>query len=238
MDHSLKNKVVIITGATSPIGQRLVAAFAETGARLALCVRRVSEVDSTERPLLDRGISAMALPCDLRYEEDVVRTVHRIVRRFGSIDTVVNAATVTGPRVALVDYPVDPWRNVLSTNVTGAYLICREVLPWMSRQGYGSIINVISSVAASGRSEWGAYFISSQALDGMTRMLAAEYKGSGIRINAVEIGTPAQLATLDRTPDSWTDAFLWLAGEQSATTTGQRLRASDFVRPAEAVRPN
>lgn len=233
----MKDKVVLLTGATSPIGRRLVETFADAGARLALCVRRVSEVDAMERPLLDRGASVMALPCDLRYEEDVVRTVHRVVRRFGSIDVVINAATVVGPKMALVDYPVDPWRNVLSTNVTGTYLICREVLPWMTRQGEGTIINVTSSVGP-GRPEWGAYFVASQALDGLTRLLATEYRNSGIRVNTIDIGPPQQLAQLGRSPEEWTQAFLWLASDQAASTTGQRIRAMDFVKPGEAVQPN
>lgn len=231
---SLQGKVVLITGATSPIGRQLVDAFSSAGARLALCVRRVQDVDPLERSLLSREISYLAIPCDLRYEEDVVRMIHRIVRRFGRIDAVVNTASVCGPKLPIVNYPVDSWRNILATNLTGSYLVSREVLPWMDRQGSGSIIHVTSSLTESSRPEWGAYYVSTHAVEGLTRLLATEHRNSGVRVNCVDIGAPKPDGPAPTDPE-WTQAFLWLASDESANISGQRINLAGFKVPASGA---
>jgi len=226
---SLHEKVVLITGATSPLGARLVDTFAHARAKLALCVRRVSDLATLQRDLDLRGIRALLSSCDLRHEEDVIRLVHRVVQRYGRIDVVINAANVTGPKQPLVDYPADPWRNVIDTNLTGAYLLCREVLPWMTRQGSGSIINVTSDLLEKSASEWGAYFVSNHSIEGLTKLLAAELEGSGVRANTITVGLPDNADAATEPRDNWLDAFLWLAGDESNTTTGNRVAAATFA---------
>lgn len=237
---SIEEKVVLITGATSPIGSRLAEAFAAKGARLALCVRRVQEVDLIERSLQQKNIAALALPCDLRYEEDVVRMIHRVVRRFGRIDVVVNAASVYGPKLPIINYPVDPWRNILATNLTGSYLICREVLPWMERQGGGSIINLTGSSTAGARPSSGAYVVSTHAVEGLTRLLATEHRSAGIRVNCIDLGALIPESSHADGSEDWTAAFLWLASDESAAISGERICAEKFVKPAvvPAAQPN
>lgn len=226
---SLEGKVVLITGSTGPMGHALVDAFLDSGAGLALCVRRMAHLPELEQKLRARDKHAMIVPCDLRYEENVVRLIHRVVQRYGRIDVIVNAALICGPRLAVIDYPIDPWRDVLATNLTGAYLVCREALPWMTRQGSGSIINVTSSLTSSTRSKWGAYLVSNHGIEGLTKLLAMELKDTRIRVNSVDIG----LLTPDLKPSmpgtSWVNAFLWLASDESAGQTGERIRAADFA---------
>lgn len=229
---SLAGKVILITGSTSPLGRRLVEAFAEAGGRLALCVRRVADVDITERRLLARGIEASAYPCDIRFEEDVVRMVHRVTRRYGRIDVVVNAARAAAPRLSITDYPVDPWRNVLATHVTGSFLVCREVLPWMIRQKEGSIINVTQGAGGAVRSDWTPHVVAAYATEGLTRLLLSQVRGTGIRVNTVEVGPPQHEGHFERRA-GWADAFLWLAGPESAATTGQVIRAAEYLRAIE-----
>lgn len=226
---SLKGKVVLITGATGQIGRRLVNAFADSEARLALCVRRVSDVDPIERPLLARGVDVSVFPCDIRFEEDVVRMIHRVARRFGRIDVVVNGARAAAPRLNLTDYPVDPWRNVLATNVTGPFLVCREVLPWMIRQNEGSIINVSHGLGSGGRPDWAPHFIAAHATEGLSRLLLSQLRGTKVRVNTIEIGPPHHEGQFEKA-DGWTDAFLWLAGMDSASVSGQVIRAAEYIR--------
>jgi NAD(P)-dependent dehydrogenase (short-subunit alcohol dehydrogenase family) len=149
----------------------------------------------------------------------------------------INAASIAGPRLAVVDYPVDPWRNVIATNVTGAYLVCREVLPWMTRQGSGSIINMTSHVAAPTKSIFGASLVASHGVEGLTQILASELRGSGVRVNTVEVSShhfepPDPLDPLhpiqSEPPTDWTRAFLWLASDESALHSGERIRAAEF----------
>ncbi|MBI5764897.1 MAG: SDR family oxidoreductase [Planctomycetes bacterium] len=186
----IRDKVILITGATSFFGRHLAEALSAQGAKLALCVRRMDAVDPTERDFLRRGIQAFVAPCDLRYEEDVVRMVHRVIRRFGRIDGVINAAAALGPHEPVIDYPVDPWRNVLATNVTGTFLVCREVLPWMHRHRFGRIVNITTQLTEEAKAEWGAYLVSNHAVEGLTQLLAAEVNQADIRVNCFDIGMP------------------------------------------------
>lgn len=228
-NHALiDGKVVLITGATGPMGRLLVDAFLDAGARLSLCVRRMAHLPELERRLADRGAEAMIVPCDLRYEENVVRLIHRVVHQFRRIDVIVNAAFVRGPEVDLVDYPIDPWRDVLATNLTGAYLLCREALPWMVRQGSGSIIHTTSSFTTTARPEAGAYLVGNHGIEGMTRLLAEELRDTGVRVNAVDIGRMAGHRGPVGSDKGWIRAFLWLAGDESAGRTGERIRAADI----------
>ncbi|MEK6643856.1 MAG: SDR family oxidoreductase [Planctomycetota bacterium] len=223
---SIRDKVILITGATSFIGRQLSEEFSSRGVRLALSVRRMDAVHPTEREFLLRGIQAFVAPCDLRYEEDVVRMVHRVVRQFGRIDGVINAAAALGPRESIVDYPVDPWRNVLATNVTGTYLVCREVLPWLQRQRYGRIVNVTTSLAEDAKPRWGAYLVGNHAVEGLTRLLAEEVRQANIRVNCVNVGMPM----VEGGPEAWspghTTAFLELL-DDDCERNGERVSVGD-----------
>jgi len=226
---SVAGKVVLITGATGIVGRRLSKAFVEAGARVALCVRRQADVLRLEQDFPDYGIRLFAEVCDLRQEYEVIRLVHRVTHRFNRLDVAVNAASVSGPKAPVMDYPLEPWRNVLATNITGTYLVCREVLPWMNRQGSGSIINVAQGLSSPIRAEWGANAVSSHGVEALTRLLAAEVRGSGVRVNTIELA----MGTADREAAAeadWTQAFLWLASDESANMSGERIRATDFAK--------
>lgn len=214
----------MITGAKGDAGRALADAFARSGADLALAVRRVGDVAAIDRQFALRGQFPLMQVCDLRYEEDIVRMVHRVVRRFGRIDAVINAGSASGPRLRLVDYPVEPWRNVLATNLTGTFLVCREVLPWMERQGGGSIINVIQT---GGREVGAANAIACRAIEGLTQQLAVEAKALGVRVNAVDLPLfqPAEGLTES---DGWTETFVWLVHESSAAATGRRISTAEY----------
>lgn len=226
---SLRDKVVLLTGATGPVGRTLVRRFLDSGAKLALCVRRTESSLDLERMLAGRDADAMIVPCDLRHEENVVRMVHRVAQRFGRIDVAVNAASISGPQLGIAEYPAEPWCNVTATNLHGTYFVCREVLPWMIRQHAGSIINITSTLTAASRAQWGACAVSQHAIEGLTKLLASEMEDSGVRINTIDIGEPQSQPDGVRTEVGWTNAFLWLAGDESADKNGEHIRAADFA---------
>lgn len=233
---SVEGKVVLITGSSSPVGIRLAELFVEAGALTALSVRRSRDVETLQRRFFDRLTHPLILRCDLQQEDEIVRAVHRVVDRYGRIDVVINAVSITGPKLPVINYPVDPWRNVLATNLTGAYLVCREALPWMERQGGGSIINVTSAWGSQIKPQGGAFIISTQALEGLTQLLAAEHRGTGVRINSVEI--PGGL-TGDAAEDAqWTLPFLWLASDEAGSVTGRKIQAMGFKQPASTTPVN
>lgn len=223
---SIRDKVVLLTGATSPLGRTLARRFLDAGAKLALCVRRPESLLDLERMLAGQDAETMIVPCDLRHEENVVRMVHRVTQRFGRIDVAINAACISGPPLGIAEYPAEPWCNVMATNLHGTYFVCREVLPWMMRQRTGSIINITSTLTAAPKAQWGACAVSQHAIEGLTRLLASELKDSGVRVNTIDIGEPASQPEADA---GWTGAFLWLAGDDSAGKNGEHIRAADFA---------
>ncbi len=224
---TLDGRVVLITGATAPMGRELIDAFLGAGCKLALCVRRMAHLPELEQHLADYVSRTMIVPCDLRYEENVVRMIHRVVHRFGRLDVIVNAACILGPKLPMMDYPMDPWRDVVATNVTGVYLVCREALPWMVRQKSGSIINVTTSLTTNLKAQSGAYFISNCAIEGLTRLLAAELKGTGVRVNCVDIGTMTSEIRPAGNGNGWVKTFVWLASDEAGGHNGERVRAGE-----------
>ncbi len=226
---SVRDKVVLLTGATGRMGRILVETFLDSGARLALCVRRMANLPELEARLADRGESPMILPCDLRYEENVVRLIHRVVSRFGRIDAILNVAAIHGPKFPVIDYPAEPWRDVFATNVYGVYLVCREALPWMVRQGGGSIVNVTSSLTSQVKTGTGAYLVANHAIEGLTKLLAAELKGTNVRVNCVDVGTMSQDLKPAGPEAAWTHAFLRLVSDETSGRTGERITPADFA---------
>jgi len=228
----LDDKVILLTGATGSLGRRLTRAFADAGARLALCARSFASLYELETGLIADGGKAVAFPCDVRYEDEVIRLVHRVVERFRRIDSLINAASVLGPKQPIVDYPFEPWRDAIATNLTGTYLMCREVLPWMMRQETGSIVNVTSGAVQSGKPGSGAFMASKCGVEGLTRLLAEETRDSGVRVNMVDVGTPRPDRRGHECSPELAAAFLWLADDASAGTSGRRIVATEFESPA------
>ncbi|MFO0971912.1 MAG: SDR family oxidoreductase [Phycisphaerae bacterium] len=222
----VSGKVVMITGASRGLGRSLVERFASAGAAVAFCSRHYADLTEIESRCATFGAGALALQCDVRFESDVIRTVHRTFDRFRRIDVVINAAAIRGPRLHISAHPLEPWHEVLQTNLTGTYLVCREVVPYMQRLGRGLIINVTDTAAGPARSSWGAYSASKSGVEGLSRTLADELLPRGIRVVTIDPELPPELSS--PTYEHCLDAFLWLASDESASLSGQHLRASEF----------
>jgi NAD(P)-dependent dehydrogenase (short-subunit alcohol dehydrogenase family) len=221
---SLSGKVVLITGASRGLGRALVGCFSAAGASVAFCSRRWADLEPLERDCRAAGHSVLALPCDVRIEASIVRMVHRVFERFGRIDVAVNAAAIRGPRLSIAEHPLEVWRDVLETNLTGAYLVCREVIPYMTQQKNGLIINVADGINGGARPYLGAYLTSQTGLEGLSVSLAHELRASGIRVNMVD----PELLRGDAA-ERIGDLFIWLASDAASHVTGQRLRPSTFA---------
>ena len=212
----LSGSVVLITGATGAVGRPLADALLTANAGVAIGVQGVEDVHPVERALRERGVSAFISPCDVRYEEDVVRLVHRVIRHFGRIDMLINAAMIDGLSERIVDYPVDPWRKVMATNLTGSYLLCREVLPWMIRQRNGCIVMLQRMHSGDGKSRLPAAHVTRQAIDALAQQLLAELKSVDVGVHALQVTPPADGET---SRPEWIEAVLKLAHENRSSRT-------------------
>lgn len=238
--EDLGGLTVAITGASRGLGAALAEAFAERGARLSLCARSPDALHAVEDRVRELGADCLARPVDVAIPTEVERWVEETAQRLAPPDVLVNNASVLGPRTSLASYPMEEWSRVLAVNLTGAFAASRAVLPHMLSRGRGSIINVSSGAAVPPRVNWGAYAVSKQALEGLTRNMAEELKGTGVRVNTVDPGAmrtrmraeayPQEDPDTVKTPVEIAELFLWLASDASRAVTGERFRADDWRR--------
>src|SRR5262245_28644356 len=179
----LRGKVALITGGSRGIGQAIASAYVNAGAQVFICARNGGTIDAALRQIGAAAGAIGGMAGDVANLDDVRRIVRAAFQRFGSIDILVNNASILGPRESIADYPTDGWKTVISINLTGVFLMTHEVLPEMLARRSGSIINVTSGVGRVGKAKWGAYAVSKAGLEGFTQVLAEEVKSSGIRVN-------------------------------------------------------
>lgn len=239
----LINNVALITGATRGIGKAVAAAYVREGARVFICARNQLDVAATVRELRYDSTDAQVDGCagDVGKETDVRRIIDAVIQRFQRIDTLVNNASLLGPRVALVEYPFRQWEEVIRVNLHGVFLLSQQLVKRMIVQRHGSIINVSSGVGRVGRARWGAYAVSKFGLEGLTQVLADEVKEFGIRVNSVNPGPtrtemraeayPEEDPLTLPTPEQITPIFVHLASAHSENLTGQMLEAQDWSEP-------
>jgi len=240
----LMKNVALITGATRGIGKAVAAAYVREGARVFICARDRQEVAATVRELRDCSTEAQVDGCagDVGKETDVCRIVDAAIERFETIDTLVNNASLLGPRVTLVQYPFEQWKEVIRVNLNGVFLLTQQVVQRMIAHRQGSIINVSSGVGRTGRAHWGAYAVSKFGLEGLTQVLADEVKEFGIRVNSVNPGPtrtemraeayPEEDPLTLPTPEQITPIFVHLASVESEDVTGAILEANDWLEHA------
>jgi NAD(P)-dependent dehydrogenase (short-subunit alcohol dehydrogenase family) len=226
----LEEKVALITGAGRGIGKAVAMAYARQGMRLAVCARTGSEVEQTASEIHNLERDCLGIVCDVSVEESVARLVAKIEERFGRIDVLVNNAGVMTRPVPLVDMEVKKWDYTLAVNLRGAFLVTRAILPVMMRQRNGSIVNVSSTIGRGAYANFSAYAVSKWGIEGLTQTLAAEVRSHKIRVNSVDPGYVATKLTgfTGSPPDSVTDAFVFLAGDESKGVTGKMLSSSGW----------
>jgi NAD(P)-dependent dehydrogenase (short-subunit alcohol dehydrogenase family) len=172
----------LVTGAGRGIGRVVATTLAERG-----CVVAINDLDEPSATLEEieaAGGQALAVPGDVSDESVVRGMAERVVAEFGRLDVLVNNAGIStivpAERTTLAD-----WNRTLAVNLTGPFLTCREFGRVMLESGSGSIVNVASVAGLLGVADRAAYNASKHGLIGLTRTLAAEWGGRGVRVNAV-----------------------------------------------------
>lgn len=180
------DKVVIITGAGAGMGRAAALKFAALGASVVVNSLSVS-AEKVCQELKSRGCPALFVQGDVSEPEDAERLVRSAAETFGKIDVLVNAAgMVANGSVEQCDE--ETWDKSMKTNVKSVFLMSRLALPWL-RKTKGVIVNITSTVAIKGVVNRAAYSATKGAILSLSRSMAAEYVGEGIRINCVCPGT-------------------------------------------------
>jgi NAD(P)-dependent dehydrogenase (short-subunit alcohol dehydrogenase family) len=174
--------IAVVTGAAQGIGRSVAESLAAEGYALALIDLR--EPAATLASLPKRGADAFGIACDVSADAEVTAAAERVRKRFGRVDVLVNNAGISCIAPAEETAP-EQWRRVLEVNLTGPFLLCRAFGRMMLEAGAGSIVNVASIAGLRGVADRAAYNASKHGLIGLTRTLAAEWGGRGVRVSAV-----------------------------------------------------
>jgi NAD(P)-dependent dehydrogenase (short-subunit alcohol dehydrogenase family) len=183
----LAGQVALVTGAGRGIGRAVAAAFAREGALVVLAARSTRELASVQRDIEAAGGRALAVPTDVRQEPAVAALVSRALAESGRIDCLVTAAGLAafGP---VADAKTEDWDQLIAVNLRGAFLCCRAVLPAMTAQGRGTIINIGSVVTSRTLPGSGVYTAAKYGLLGFSRVLAEEMRAHGVRVGVLSAG--------------------------------------------------
>ncbi|CAN5727739.1 3-oxoacyl-[acyl-carrier-protein] reductase [soil metagenome] len=172
----------LVTGAARGIGRRVALTLAERG--YAVAANDLTEPEETLEELRGMGTEALSVIGDVSNEAVVQEMVGKLMDHFGRIDVLVNNAGLMAITPA-EETTLDNWSRMLEVNLTGPFLMSREFGKVMLEQGSGSIVNISSVAGLLGVADRAAYNASKHGLIGLTRTLAAEWGGRGIRVNAV-----------------------------------------------------
>jgi NAD(P)-dependent dehydrogenase (short-subunit alcohol dehydrogenase family) len=238
-EKKLSGKVALVTGGSRGIGKAIVVAYADAGAKVFTCARNQNDLDRVIAELSPLGKEIGGLTADVGRAEDVARVAGAAVARFGTIDVLVNNASVLGPREPIANYSAEAWDEVIRINLTGAFLMTRAVLPTMLARRSGSIINISSGVGRHGKARWGAYAVSKAGLENFTQVLADEVSAMGIRVNAVNPAAtrtqmraaayPAEDPMTLPVPKEIMPIFIYLASDESVGMSGRSFDARDWL---------
>jgi len=184
----LVDRVALVTGASSGIGNAIAARFAREGARVVVAdVRRQPKLDA-ETPVFekldDAGADYTFIEMDVSREADVAKAVETAVETFGGLDVLVNNAGIY-PRNMAHETPSEEWDQVLDVNLRGAFLMVREALPHLRKSDHGKIINLSSEAGLVGIEDSAAYCTSKGGLTNFTRQLAVDYGSDEINVNGL-----------------------------------------------------
>jgi len=184
----LDDRLVVITGASRGIGRAIAERLAERGSRVVLAGRNLEAAEAVAKGIRQRGGAAEAVACDVTDEASVAALVERTAAWGGALDVLINNAGLVLLRpheqISLAE-----WRQVLDTNLTGAWLCTKHASPWLRRSHCGRVINMASVSGVVGMAGRSLYGSSKAGLIHLTRVLALEFVADKVTVNAIAPGT-------------------------------------------------
>lgn len=239
----LVGRNALVTGASRGIGRRIAVALAEAGADVALVARNSDGLGETATAITALGRKAFIIPADVTSQQAVSDAVAAAVGRFGHVDVVVNNAGGSNFMVGFAELRLSGWDKIMRLNLDSAVYVCRAIAGHLLERGTGSVINVASVAGVASAPLLAAYGAAKAGLISLTKSLAVEWGGRGIRVNALCPGWtatdlnrnlwedpaagPATIATVPMhrwgRPEEMAGPAVFLASDASSYMTGQVL---------------
>ena len=183
----MDGRVALVTGASQGIGRAVAMELAKAGATVVLAARNVEKLEAVKAEIVATGAKAESFALDVSSEESIRAVGKAVIAQTGPVHILVNNAGVTRDGLAMRMKLAD-WNEVLTTNLTGAFLLTQAVLPAMLRERWGRIVNITSVVGETGQAGQANYAASKAGLIGLTKSLARELASRAITVNAVAPG--------------------------------------------------
>lgn len=185
--NGFSGRVALVTGASQGIGRACALALAAGGATVALAARNEGKLAEVQAEIVAAGGTAAAFALDVASQESIKAGAKTVLERFGKVEILVNNAGITRDGLVLRMKRAD-WDDVLSTNLTGAFLLTQALLSPMLKGRWGRIVNISSVVGRTGQAGQVNYAASKAGLIGLTQSLAREVASRGVTVNAVAPG--------------------------------------------------
>ena len=235
----LRDRIVLITGASDGIGKTLALQSARLGAQVILHGRTVSKLEKVydEVEAIEGAPRPSIAVMDLASanSESYTTLAQSIEQEFGRLDGLVHNAGILGERYSIEQYDAVLWQRVMHVNVTSAFALTQVFLPLLHESDDASVIFTSSGVGRTGKAFWGAYAASKFATEGLSQVLADEHRHSGLRSNCINPGPtrtkmrleayPAEDRNQLKGPDDILATYIYLLGPDSKGVTGQSFDA-------------
>ena len=227
----LHDKVAIVTGGGTGIGEATCLRFAEEGARVAIFDLDADAARDTAAAITARGVEAMVVRTDVSQEADVAAAVAAVLARWGTVDVLVNNAAIPGVNKFAHEVAVAEWDLVFAVNVRGPFLCTKHVVPTMMKAGRGAIVNFSSIYGLVGNDDLPPYHAAKGAVLMMTKTDAMCYARHGIRVNAVHPGSTktALFMKAGETYPGGLDVYLDMMKQKHPLTLGEPIDVANCV---------